>query len=130
MSRKQKIIIAVSAPAAVILLFVFRDFIMSLAPLLGACTFHKITGLWCPGCGNTRSVNAMLHGHFLLALRNNISLPFIAVVLSGFYIELLFSISGKNIKILTRKAWVWWTILALFGVYFIARNFIPAIAPI
>lgn len=72
----------------------------------------------------------MLHGHFLLAVRNNISLPFIAVVLLGFYIELVFSIFGKNIKILTRKAWIWWTILALFGVYFIARNFIPAIAPI
>lgn len=130
MSRKQKIIIAVSAPIAVILLFVFRDFIMSLAPLLGGCTFHKMTGLWCPGCGNTRSVNAMLHGHFLLALRNNISLPFIASVLFCFYIELVFSIFGRNIKILTRKAWVWWTILALFGVYFIVRNFIPAIAPV
>lgn len=130
MTRKQKIIIAVSAPIIVILLFVFRDFIMSLAPVLGECTFHKMTGLWCPGCGNTRSVNAMLHGHFLLAIRNNITLPFIAVALCGFYIELIFDIFGKKVKILTRKAWVWWTILVLFGVYFIARNFIPAIAPI
>lgn len=130
MTKKQKIIIAVSAPAIVILLFVFRDSVMSMASFLGGCTFHKLTGLWCPGCGNTRSVNAMLHGHFLLAVRNNISLPFIAVVLLGFYIELVFSLFGKNIKILTRKAWIWWTILALFGAYFIARNFIPAIAPI
>lgn len=130
MTKKQKIIIAVSAPVAVVLVFVFRDFIMSLAPLLGKCTFHAITGLWCPGCGNTRSVNAMLHGNIILAVRNNISLPFIAVLLLMLYIELIFDIFGKHIKILTRKAWVWWTVLVLFGVYFIVRNFIPAIAPV
>lgn len=130
MTRKHQIIIAVSAPIAVIIVFIFRDFIMSLAPILGECTFHKFTGLWCPGCGNTRSVNAMLHGDILLAVRNNISLPFIAFVLCGFYIELVFDIFGKKVKIVTRKAWIWWTILALFGVYFIIRNFIPAIAPV
>lgn len=130
MTKKQKIIIALSAPVAVCLLFVFRDWVMGLSRFMGECVFHRFTGLWCPGCGNTRSVNAMLHGHFLLAVRNNISLPFIAVVLTCFYIELVFSIFGKNIRILTRKAWVWWTVLALFGVYFIVRNFIPAIAPI
>ena len=130
MTKNQKIIIAVSAPIIVILVFVFRDFIMSLSRFLGSCTFHTLTGLWCPGCGNTRSVNAMLHGHFLLAVRNNISIPFLAVVLCGFYIELVFDIFGKKVKILTRKAWIWWTILGLFFVYFIVRNFIPAIAPV
>lgn len=130
MTKQQKIIIAVIAPVAVVLVFVFRDFIMSLAPLLGKCIFHAVTGLWCPGCGNTRSVNAMLHGNIPLAVRNNISLPFIAVLLLALYIELIFDIFGKQIKILTRKAWVWWTVLVLFGVYFIVRNFIPAIAPV
>ncbi|MCM1132355.1 MAG: DUF2752 domain-containing protein [Ruminococcus flavefaciens] len=130
MTRKQQIIVAISAPLAVILVYVFRDFIMSLAPVLGECMFHKMTGLWCPGCGNTRSVNAMLHGHFLLALRENISLPVIAVLLLALYIELVSDIFGRKVTILTRKAWVWWTVLALFGVYFIVRNFIPAIAPI
>ncbi|MDE5936050.1 MAG: DUF2752 domain-containing protein [Ruminococcus sp.] len=130
MNKKQKIIIAVSVPIVAVLVFAFRDFIMSLAPLLGQCTFHSVTGLWCPGCGNTRSVNAMLHGDILLAVRNNISLPFVAVLLLALYIELIFDIFGKQVKILTRKAWVWWTVLALFGVYFVLRNFITEIAPV
>lgn len=130
MTRKQKIIIAVSAPLTVLIVIVFRDFIMNLAPLLGQCMFHAVTGLWCPGCGNTRSVNAMLHGDFILALRNNISVPFTALLLLILYIELIFDISGKPIKILTRKLWVWLIVLALFGVYFIVRNFIPEIAPV
>ncbi len=35
------------------------------------CLFHKLTGLNCPGCGGTRAANQLLHGHLLLALRDN-----------------------------------------------------------
>lgn len=30
-----------------------------------SCLFRRITGLYCPGCGGTRSFFAMLHGHLL-----------------------------------------------------------------
>lgn len=43
------------------------------------CTFHKLTGLNCPGCGATRSLHALLHGDFLTALRDNAL--FIAAIL-------------------------------------------------
>jgi hypothetical protein len=35
------------------------------------CLFHQLTGWNCPGCGGTRSVYALLHGHFALALKDN-----------------------------------------------------------
>ncbi|HEX3857768.1 MAG TPA: DUF2752 domain-containing protein [Verrucomicrobiae bacterium] len=35
------------------------------------CIFHSLTGLNCPGCGATRSLYALLHGNFLLALKDN-----------------------------------------------------------
>lgn len=35
------------------------------------CQFHRLTGLNCPGCGMTRAVYALLHGHLLLAVRDN-----------------------------------------------------------
>ncbi|MDD6380922.1 MAG: DUF2752 domain-containing protein [Lachnospiraceae bacterium] len=33
-----------------------------------ACLFHKVTGLYCPGCGGTRAFLYLIHGHPLLSL--------------------------------------------------------------
>jgi hypothetical protein len=43
------------------------------------CPFHAATGLWCPGCGLTRGVHALLTGHPLAALGENVFTP-LAVV--------------------------------------------------
>ncbi|TAH46101.1 MAG: DUF2752 domain-containing protein [Dokdonella sp.] len=40
--------------------------------LLPGCPFHALTGLFCPGCGATRAVHALIHGNPLLALRMNL----------------------------------------------------------
>ena len=40
--------------------------------LLPGCPFHALTGLFCPGCGATRAVHALIHGDPLLALRMNL----------------------------------------------------------
>ena len=49
---------------------------------LPRCSFHALTGLHCPGCGNTRATRALLHGDLGGAFRQNklfvIGLPFLA----------------------------------------------------
>ena len=45
------------------------------------CAFHETTGLMCAGCGATRAVYQLLHGHWVAAFRFNplliVSLPLI-----------------------------------------------------
>ena len=41
------------------------------AAWLPACPFQKLTGLYCPGCGSTRMLYFLLHGHPLMALHEN-----------------------------------------------------------
>lgn len=130
MNKAYKTAAAVLAPAAVISAYIFSDRIMSLAPYLGGCMFHRLTGIWCPGCGNTRSIAAMFEFDFLLAFRNNAAPPFLALCLLCLYLELLADIFGRKIRILPRIPWIWYTVPALFMVYYVLRNFIPAIAPV
>lgn len=35
------------------------------------CLFHRLTGLWCPGCGTTRALHQLLHGNLTAAFRFN-----------------------------------------------------------
>ena len=47
--------------------------------LFPQCIFHQTTGLWCPGCGLTRGIYQLLHGHVGAALGYNIFTP-VAIV--------------------------------------------------
>jgi Protein of unknown function (DUF2752) len=50
-----------------------------------ACMFRTLTGLACPGCGSTRALHQLLHGHVGNAFTLNplllIALPILAYVL-------------------------------------------------
>ena len=49
------------------------------------CIFRVLTGFTCPGCGTTRAMHQLLHGHFLTAFTLNplllVSLPFLLFAL-------------------------------------------------
>ena len=51
------------------------------------CILHQCTGLYCPGCGNTRALSALLHGNFVDSLKMNVLFipAVIVVVLSTLY---------------------------------------------
>jgi hypothetical protein len=79
MSKPKSTIIAatlLTLPAAI--LYRFPPDRYSFYPL---CPIHQYTGLLCPGCGATRALAALLHGHLAEALHQNtlliLLLPFL-----------------------------------------------------
>ena len=45
------------------------------------CIFHKITGFYCPGCGITRAIKALLKGDIYTSIRNNLLLYIVVPVI-------------------------------------------------
>ncbi len=43
------------------------------------CSFHLATGLYCPGCGGTHAVYALLSGNILQSIRLNAFVPYTAL---------------------------------------------------
>lgn len=46
------------------------------------CIFHKITGFYCPGCGITRAIKALLKGDIYTSIRNNALLYIVVPVIA------------------------------------------------
>ena len=95
------------------------------------CPFLTYLHIYCPGCGATRAVIALMRGDVLLSLRENALILFILTAAALYYIEYAVRVWGGSFRFsLLHRSWVIYSVLALLGVYLIARNFIPAIAPI
>jgi hypothetical protein len=63
------VLLAAAAIAIVGVLVVFDPH--GAPSVLPPCPFHALTGLFCPGCGTTRALHALLHGNLGLAVRMN-----------------------------------------------------------
>lgn len=50
------------------------------------CMTYKMTGFYCPGCGETRALHALLHGHIIQAFDYNLLFPIVAVVMAWFFL--------------------------------------------
>ena len=79
---------------------------------LPKCLFHKMTGLYCPGCGGTRALSSLLHGDLRSSLHNNLLL-----IPSGLILALL---TVKRSFIPNRYAVI--AIVAVIVVFTVLRN--------
>lgn len=115
------VIIPIIAAAGFIFLKIFADDITGALP---PCMIYEIFGIQCLGCGNTRSVMALLRGDILSSLKFNITPVLLSTLLILLYAELVTMAFGKHKRFLPRKG-VFWIIfgIALAG-YFVGRNFV------
>ena len=118
-------ILFLSAPLLIAVTAVMlSDRIMYLAGSIPACPFYTLLGKYCPACGNTRSVIALLHGDVLGALRYNAAMVFLCLLGIALYAERAMGLFGKKVRIVPRGNRFIFTVIALSIVYFVGRNFV------
>lgn len=94
------------------------------------CPFRKITGIHCPGCGGTRAMLELLHGHPLRAVHDNPAAPLLVVLLLLWYGEHILAAFGKNVRLFPRGMWFWGILIVLYLVWAVVRLFVPELLPL
>lgn len=125
----QKILVLILPFALLFLCYLICAFAfkyISLPP----CYIHHFTGLYCPGCGATRAVYALVNGDILLSLRQNAFLAVGIVIVLILYIQFVLRAFGKKINTFINMQGFIWIMFALLIVYTILRNIFPALAPV
>jgi hypothetical protein len=82
MTTRVKIILGTGAGLCVFgLLFAIDPTTLRFGP---PCMLYASTGLYCPGCGSTRALHQLSHGHLAAAIRFNplavVALPLLALL--------------------------------------------------
>lgn len=120
---------AILIPIVLILLYLCKDVFLSLLPLFPTCPFYARLDIYCPACGNTRSVLALLDGHLLESLRYNI-VPSLLIIFSSLaYLELVAYGFFKPIRLLPRKLSFYLIVIGLLIIYFVLRNLSSYLTP-
>lgn len=114
------ILLAVLAILAVGAHLFNKDLLHSFPP----CAIHAVTGYYCPGCGATRALIALLRGQLVRSLMYH---PFILYVTAGggwfMLSQTVERLSGRRIRVGLhfRYIYVWIGLALIFGNMFI-RN--------
>jgi Protein of unknown function (DUF2752) len=110
LSQRRSIMVCIGAGLVAAGFWLVNPARLTYCPL---CLFHSFTGLYCPGCGSTRALHQLTHGHLLAAFHLNplavVALPLLTIWLAR----------GECTKL--KPAWIW-TLLAIIVAFGVLRN--------
>lgn len=87
------------------------------------CPFHVLTGFYCPGCGNSRALQALLRLHFGEALRYNYLMPLEAgFVLYAAVRTTVHYLRTGVYKLTIGPEWIGLAVLGVIAVWWVVRN--------
>ena len=96
----------------------------SISPIFSGCLLHDYLFLYCPMCGGTRAVEALLHLEFAKAIAYNPMVIFggaAAFILDG---VALIRILKKKKQILVIPGWTWIACTVIFLLFGVVRNYL------
>jgi Protein of unknown function (DUF2752) len=117
--------VAAAALAGAALLYRFPPQEYSFYP---RCSFYALTHHYCPGCGATRAVAELLHGHVAAALHFNAAVTVLLPVLLWYFAKMYWTAVRENrIEWPQVPEWSWRATLAFVLIFAVVRDIAPAI---
>lgn len=74
-------------PVVGVVILYYTGILVPLLHRLNPCIFHKLTGLYCPGCGGTRATLSLLQGHALISFLYHPIVIYLAVCYLAFMVS-------------------------------------------
>ncbi len=107
-----------------ICLLIYRAMPLPYTKLMMPCIFHSVTGFYCPGCGGTRAVSALLHGRIAASFVCHPLVPCAAITAGWFLIsQSIERLSRHRVKIGMKYRDVYiWAALGIVILNFIVKN--------
>ena len=114
--------LAAAAIAAVAMLYRFppQDY-----PFYPRCPFFALTHHYCPGCGATRALSELLHGHWSAAFHFNATFTLLFPLALACFASIYWTALRQNrLEWPQPPAWTWKAALVFTAVFGIARFFV------
>lgn len=87
------------------------------------CVLYSVLGIYCPGCGGTRSVESLLHGDFLQSLIYHPVVPYTAILLICYMSSHTLNILSKGrVKAMLFRGIYLFVMLAIIVIQCIVKN--------
>ncbi len=91
------------------------------------CPFYALTHLYCPGCGATRAVAELLHGHLAAALHFNAAVTVLLPMLLWHSGRMYWTaVRDNRVDWPQVRDWSWRAVLALVLLFAVVRDLTPA----
>lgn len=121
--KKRTLIVIILFISAILFLLIYKR-INNTYHIGIPCIFHRITKLYCPGCGMTRAIFALLNLNLKQAVRNNILvvlvMPFIVIYIINYAYIWINNLKKDPSKIFPK--WLWYILLIITISFGIIRN--------
>ena len=88
------------------------------------CILHDWLGIYCPFCGGTRAVGALLRFDFVGAFRANAMVVILAAILIVLEIVALVRLLCGHARLLPLPQWSWIVLLVLIFGFAVVRNWL------
>ncbi|MBR2722501.1 MAG: DUF2752 domain-containing protein [Clostridia bacterium] len=123
-SKKQFLLVHAILLSALLLFWIGTPLIRRLFPSVDGCFLHRYLFLYCPMCGGTRALEALLHLQILRAIELNAYVVLLAAVFLGMdAVALIRLLRGKE-DIYRFSRWIWIVLGVALVLFFVLRNYL------